>query len=83
MAESTLITTGVFDSMLHRLRERAADCGCEIGDGYCEACDARLTEADLEQGACTQCLASISTDESADEDLWGEPDDEFDELMGT
>jgi len=61
-----------FDATLARLRERADEAGYDVGDGFCESCGCRLTEADLEQGACTQCSATISTDESADEDLWEE-----------
>jgi hypothetical protein len=74
--KSTLITPGVFDQIRSRLRERAEDYGCDIGDGYCLNCGAQLTEADVEAGECKQCCSSLDVvDESADEHLHEDDED--------
>jgi hypothetical protein len=63
-----MTTTFNFDPLLARLRERAEDYGCDIGDGYCLNCQARLTEADVEAGECTNCHSQLESD---NEDLNG------------
>lgn len=57
---------GYFDSVLSRLRARAEEAGYDIADGYCGVCGVKLTEADLEAGACTNCGAVI--DDKGDSD---------------
>jgi ferredoxin len=64
----TTTATFNFDATLARLRERAEDAGYDIGDGYCQNCGGKITEADLEEGACSQCFSQIESD---DEDLNG------------
>lgn len=58
---SSLSVRGYFISRdSERLRERAEEAGYDIGrDGLCLNCDGKLTDADLEDGACTQCGALI------------------------
>lgn len=62
------------NKFLERLRERAEERGYEIGSGYCDECDAKLTEADVQAGECTQCTMPLplldEDDESRDEHLW-------------
>lgn len=56
----SLLTADSFNHTTAELRERAEQAGYDIGsDGLCLECDGRLTEADLELGACTQCNAEI------------------------
>ena len=59
--KSTLATPGVFDQMFYHLRDRARASGYDIDDGYCARCQAKLTEADIELSACTQCGKPLST----------------------
>ena len=59
-----------FDATLARLRERADEAGYDVGDGFCESCDAKLTEADVAMECCSQCGAPLSTmdDEGLEDD---------------
>lgn len=60
--KSTLLVEHRYTRELERLRGRATEAGYEIGEGLCDGCDAKLTEADLEIGACTQCGSAIESD---------------------
>jgi hypothetical protein len=55
-----------FDATLARLRERADEAGYDIADGYCERCDGKLTEADVDLERCTQCGKLLSTMDGED-----------------
>lgn len=66
-----------FDHVLERLRERATEDRCGVY-GYCQHCEAGLTQSDVEDGYCSQCNRNIDDiddenhddDESRDEHLW-------------
>ncbi len=58
-----------FDHLAERLRERITEPRDDYERGYCENCQARLTQADIDADECSNCHASLTMD---DEDLSGD-----------
>jgi predicted amidophosphoribosyltransferase len=49
------------DRLLERLRERVMD--DSYNHGHCDNCNADLTAADREAGACTNCHSAVESDD--------------------
>lgn len=68
------------DKLLERLRERAEERGYDIDGGYCSNCDCKLTESDLDNEACTNCLEPLAMIDPVGDDLPNEDLEEDDGL---
>jgi hypothetical protein len=51
-----------FDTLAERLRERLTESRDDYGLGQCASCDVTLTQADVDEGCCTNCGDGIPGD---------------------